>query len=210
MNEWHERAVELVAAFEKAYFARSLMETGKTVADYTSSKAALFAAIAAPPPPAAVQEPVDVKALEWEICGTKSSYHGGPYDKAWSWSAKGAGLFYQIITQPEADKPYLLLLFKNYATLDEAKAAAQADYEQRIRSALSSSQSDPAPEIAALREENERLRKALEPFAWIAKIIDNCGYEDAEFVSDDDVSFQAGDFRRARAAVAPQQDETKP
>ncbi|NTJ46843.1 hypothetical protein G6K93_07425 [Agrobacterium rhizogenes] len=46
-------------------------------------------------------------------------------------------------------------------TLDEAKAAAQADYEQRIRSALSTSQSDPAPEIAALRAENERLRKAI-------------------------------------------------
>ena len=44
--------------------------------------------------------------------------------------------------------------------METAKAAAQADYEQRIRSALS--QIDPTPEIAALRAEIERLRGNLE------------------------------------------------
>jgi hypothetical protein len=79
-----------------------------------------------------------------------------------------------------------------YLTFDEAVASVQADYEQRIRSALSTSQSgpshinpelepgeyvvtiatkggavqingqvNPAPEVAALRAENERLRDAL-------------------------------------------------
>lgn len=47
------------------------------------------------------------------------------------------------------------------ATLDEAKAAAQADYESRVLSALTAS----PDATSALLAEIERLRGALEPFA---------------------------------------------
>jgi hypothetical protein len=65
-------------------------------------------------------------------------------------------------------------------------------------------QEEPAPnavdtaEIAALRAENERLRKALEPFA-------KAPYMGANAFNRAALSDQ--DFRRARAAIAPEQEE---
>jgi len=50
-----------------------------------------------------------------------------------------------------------------HTTEQKAKDAVQADYEQRILSALS-------PSIASLQAENERLKAALKPFAQIADI----------------------------------------
>ena len=81
----------------------------------------------------------------------------------------------------------------------------------RIRSALSTSQSDPAPEIAALRAENERLRKALQPFALmstegVVKHITN--YSTVTTVSDY-FHTAARALAEPRAAVAPEQEEAK-
>ena len=106
---------------------------------------------------------------------------------------------------------------------EEAKAAAQADYEQRIRSALSTSQSDPAPEkqsivaqlermaniaedrlveIAALGAENERLRKIVSDIAKTGRLPP--GRARSKWIT-----IPSGLFSRARAAVAPQQEEAK-
>ncbi|NTG73244.1 hypothetical protein G6M02_07860 [Agrobacterium rhizogenes] len=97
-------------------------------------------AYAAPPPPAAVQEPVAGKALEWKpgdknvLCA--GDYEIVPWDCANSWRVKGVHFTY-----------------KWFPSLNEAVAAAEEHH------ALSTSQIDPAPEIAALRAENERLSK---------------------------------------------------
>ncbi|NTG20041.1 hypothetical protein G6L00_06235 [Agrobacterium rhizogenes] len=109
----------------------------------------------ATPQPAAVAAPeVAVKALEW----SETSYGtpevqtvAGVYrlNRAgcggWSVNVKS-----EVLRDSDGRT--------NFATLEKAKAAAQSDYEQRIRSALSISRSDPAPEkAAALMAENERL-----------------------------------------------------
>lgn len=109
---------------------------------------------------AAVQEPVAVKALEWRRSGWIEGFA----------QPEGLGVWYSI--QPDkpihgpGDPPFTCnaiwgvpgqtareCLGAAFHSLDEAKVAAQADYEQRIRSALSTSQSGPAPEMAALRGE---------------------------------------------------------
>ncbi|WJR66992.1 hypothetical protein QTA58_22850 [Neorhizobium sp. CSC1952] len=71
----------------------------------------------------------------------------------------------------------------------------------RLKTALASHTSALAERDARIAE----LEAALKPFAWIANLLDNCGYDDAEFVDDDDAAFQAGDFRRARAALVKEQ-----
>ena len=101
---------------------------------------------------AAVQEPVAVKALEWsdpaepnEICRYNHVIAKAVFVYSIEWKAWKK---YDALTAYR-DGEFL----DSLPTLDEAKAAAQADYEQRIRSALSTSPSDPAPEMAALRGE---------------------------------------------------------
>ncbi|NTJ46553.1 hypothetical protein G6K93_05935 [Agrobacterium rhizogenes] len=105
------------------------------------------------PTPKAAQEPAAVKALEWseprKPDGKESFYDHciatsplGEYRIEWkSWKGEGDG--YGVDST-------LGWVGCEY-TLDAAKAAAQADYEQRIRSAIS--QSDPATEMAALPQD---------------------------------------------------------
>jgi hypothetical protein len=154
-----------------------------------------------------MQEPVAVKALEWEcVVGdveVAGSYKidrmrpllSGKPKKYWVQIALGFGL-----------ETVATLC----STLDEAKAAAQADYEQRVRSALSTSKSDPAPEIAALRAAIERLLGAL------ATIIEK--NQEREFMGDDASDgygnrgwvVRDGQYARiARASVAPEQEGAK-
>jgi len=60
-------------------------------------------------------------------------------------------------------------------------------------------------EIVAEKDaEIERLREALAPFARVADGITD--YEDAEWIDGDDTPFQAGDFRRARTALATEKE----
>ncbi|NKJ03092.1 hypothetical protein [Rhizobium sp. SG741] len=91
---------------------------------------------AAPPPPVAVQDPVALKVLEWVEASSgywKAYSVGGRY----STYRVSHALGFDLRRDGESIGEYHL-------SLEAAKAAAQADYEQRIRSALSTSQSDPA------------------------------------------------------------------
>ena len=81
---------------------------------------------------------VGVKPLEWEERGTDF------------WRALGTDRVYEVIAL--ADGRFFLTngpRLSDYPTLEAAKAAAQADYDARIRSALTV---QPAPEVAALVE----------------------------------------------------------
>ncbi len=100
-------------------------------------------------PPAAVQEPVAVKALEWsdpaepnETCRYNHVIAKAVFVYSIEWKAWKKYDAFTVYRDGE--------FLDSLATLDDAKAAAQADYESRIRSALSTSTSDPAPEIAEL------------------------------------------------------------
>ncbi|NTG61796.1 hypothetical protein G6L45_16060 [Agrobacterium rhizogenes] len=100
--------------------------------------------------------------------------------------------------------------------------ADQSDVEF-IREALVGNHT-PAPEIAALRAENERLRKALKPFASFASVADEGTLKahglssEMYLVKDHDVvatggryghstyrTIKFGDFRVARAALSSQE-----
>ncbi|RKD69020.1 hypothetical protein [Rhizobium sp. WW_1] len=122
-------------------------------------------------PPAAVQEPVAVKAME----------------DALAWLAiqrvaiRVTGDGYYSCTEVDEDG--------DYVTYDDAIQAIGM-----IRSALSTSPSDPAPEIAALRAENERLRGALIEVLPMAEDMWSNPENIPEIV-------------KARAAIAPQQEE---
>ncbi|NTF67915.1 hypothetical protein [Rhizobium rhizogenes] len=108
--------------------------------------------LSAPPPPAAVQEPVAVKALEWVEASSgywKAHSVGGRY----STYRVSYALGFDLRRDGESIGEYHL-------SLEAAKTAAQADYEYRIRSALSTSQSDPAPQTK-LSGINTDLLKAL-------------------------------------------------
>ncbi|NTG86147.1 hypothetical protein G6L15_08310 [Agrobacterium rhizogenes] len=110
---------------------------------------------AAPPPPAAVQEPVAVKVkpLEWDNFGRAFS-EVGTYNVV----CIRSGVF--GLTKPEDEGATFPI--SREGSERYCRDEAQFDYEQRIRSALSTSQSDPAPEIAALRAENERLQDKVD------------------------------------------------
>lgn len=90
-------------------------------------------------------EPVKVKPLEWSDEGNGEfiaqsvvgSYHISLPASFWSALA------------PDGE------ILSGFHTHTEAQAAAQADYERRILSALAT------PPASGLREENERLREAL-------------------------------------------------
>jgi acetyl esterase/lipase len=112
--------------------------------------AALEAALAAIPGPA-----VKVKRLQWMTMDNGDAWSRptfiGPI-----YNATAKGWMHRNGTLNEADG------------VEAAKAAAQADYEARILSALT-----PAPDLAS---ENERLRSALEE---IANAYSAHGYSDA-------------------------------
>lgn len=84
------------------------------------------------PAPASGVDAVAVKALEWRSHAWGAEADGGRYrieDNGTNWTDDRYWLFVNVgLLSNHRSK---------FATLDEAKAAAQADYEQRIRSALS-------------------------------------------------------------------------
>jgi hypothetical protein len=111
------------------------------------------------PPPSAGVDAVAVKALEWsEIERDRGD---GQTDRLGEWEASSIVGVYaiNISTCGDMHAPWEVFggddsKIGNFATLDEAKAAAQADYEARIRSALT-----PAPTHVEAGGE-------AEPVAW--------------------------------------------
>lgn len=100
-----------------------------------------------------------VKPLEWETLPLGSVVARMPYGKYLAYDNGRALLHFDIIPPARVGND-----------LEAAKAAAQADYEQRIRSALCAAlpKSDAADKrIATLAAEVERLRTALRPFQSI-------------------------------------------
>lgn len=140
-------------------------------------RAALSAALRAEP-----REPGAVKALEWQ---PQPPYHvarvfGNIYAvEAWDGGATLSGVGGR----------------RDFKTFSEAKAAAQSDYENRIRSALS-----PAP----VGVDIEEVKRVLKPFADQAETFDSPG--GAEFVPDSFepaiVGHTIGDLRNARALLS--------
>ena len=123
---------------------------------------------------------VGVKALEWEERGTDF------------WRAQGIDRVYEIVAL--ADGRFFLTngpRLSDYPTLEAAKAAAQADYEARIRSALTVQPAPGhAPDVAALGpdvdgfgalifeakvEAEKAMRKFPQPNYVISKIAEEAG-----------------------------------
>ncbi len=155
--------------------------------------------------PASVQEPVAVKALEWESVtedgrDVQSLTVFGTYVISVDSSFAGGTHYLWTPAQKSYDDEH----DSEHRGMTSAKAAAQSHFDAAIRSALTTSPSAPAPEIAALRAENERLRMALMPFANDASIYDGPDMDDGEKSFNDNITI--GDIRRARAALAPQQE----
>jgi len=102
-------------------------------------------------PHSASEAQVRVKALEWrEGTYTTTDDDGGPMEgiprKLYAWRSEG----YTIIRQSGADGLFILRGKADgvgliVATLEKAKAAAQADYERRVLSALTPEQGETAP-----------------------------------------------------------------
>ncbi|NTH50514.1 hypothetical protein G6L09_05935 [Agrobacterium rhizogenes] len=97
---------------------------------------------AAPPPPAAVQEPVAVKALDWQRFNDRegdlrAETIVGVYMVRPSTATKDASRLY-LPGKPHHEAQI-------FDDLKAAKAAAQADFESRIRSALSTATPETKP-----------------------------------------------------------------
>ncbi|QRM36976.1 hypothetical protein F3X89_03895 [Rhizobium rhizogenes] len=95
-------------------------------------------------PPAAVQEPVAVKALEWsdpaepnETCSYNHVIAKAVFVYSIEWKAWKKYDAFTVYRDGE--------FLDSLATLDDAKAAAQADFESRIRSALSTATPETKP-----------------------------------------------------------------
>lgn len=134
-------AVDAIERFERAVAANGYRTCDDhTEAEYLAAKAALTAALSDQ------ERAVEVKALEWDK--TLGTYRGS--ERREQWRAKTPwGDFviwhYQMIDDEAKRGPKFTVgshmtpfpvMDVEFDTLDEAKAAAQADYEQRIRSAL--------------------------------------------------------------------------
>lgn len=124
-----------------------------------SIEAAFTAALAAMPGPA-----VKVKPLEW----VKVS--DGRYSDGFRPGCFSSG-HYRIAMRNGVDfviDDGLFTFFRQrFCSPDAAKAAAQADYESRIRAAI-----EPAPDLAS---ENERLRAALDKLVKSANEVNRLG-----------------------------------
>lgn len=100
-----------------------------------------------------------VKALEWAFGETKPS----PDLSVWLAAAPGTNETYAVwhSTNPDAVAPYSAPKIHNgfYNSLDEAKAAAQADYERRILSALTTEPAAPAATETRRGKSREDLHK---------------------------------------------------
>lgn len=110
----------------------------------------LEAALTASSPPAqAATGAVEVRKLEWTEYNWGCIADGGRYrieDNGLNWTEDRYWLFVNV-GLPESRKT-------KYAFLDEARAAAQADYEQRTRSALTAA---PAPETATPKDDGSEI-----------------------------------------------------
>jgi hypothetical protein len=116
------------------------------------------AMLAAAPASPSVDAP-RVKELEWEdddiadtLCGRYVIQEDG---------AAATSLQLVLIAQDQADL-FHNTLREGLLTVDEAKAAAQADYEARIRSAIAA----PSQQEGVTEEMVERARKAYEERGW--------------------------------------------
>ena len=93
----------------------------------------------------------------------------------------------------------------------EAKKTVEADYEQRILSALNP---DYASALDTARAEIERLRTALNPFSAIGQYLIDQGFttkpDNGDMWGFDGISVTYGDFRTAaRATLSPAVKEPK-
>lgn len=108
--------------------------------------------------PAMVHAPVVVKALEWKAPEKATN---------WCWTAKSPLGVYSVVNEDgwyAAREPEGFWEWNGDQmtdTRDSAFRACEADYEQRIRSALSTSQSDPA----TADDTYQRILGAIEDFA---------------------------------------------
>ncbi len=96
---------------------------------------------------------VGVKPLEWV------EYEGLSGFEVW----RAFGILGRYKAQRNREKGYAILVFPNgtiaqYPSIEAAKAAAQADYGSRIRSALTA---QPSPDVAALVEALQDLLDAV-------------------------------------------------
>jgi hypothetical protein len=98
-------------------------------------------------------EPVAVNALEWLDRSSENEY-------AIRWDALTAqGGSYVIKAVHSADM--IMCMGRYFSTVDAAKASAQSDYEQRIRSALTTPPASPAMDVAI-----EALQRLASPEAF--------------------------------------------
>lgn len=117
-----------------------------------------------------------VRNLEWKQAG-------GDIKKGEGFSAWGDLSVGPTTTYLVRDGWWLSVDHKTYPTLEAAKAAAQADYERRILSALEPQDTTIA---AALIEAREVLRGILEPFEGDDCHHDHHGYCQAHFLQPGD------------------------
>ncbi|NTG00048.1 hypothetical protein G6L30_07930 [Agrobacterium rhizogenes] len=150
-GERHEKAFTatvkaLEAAYREGWDDKRTSDRDDTV-DELWLLSDTFYTLAAPP--AAVQEPVAVK------------------DATHSPQTSAMGINADLLKALKYVRRYLKPEDHDVSYVDDVidNAEGRGLYATATEVALSTSQSDPAPEIAALRAENERLRKALEPFA---------------------------------------------
>lgn len=139
-----KEAIERLTRLRKVGFGYDITDEDRAAID------AVLAALSAIPA-------VRVKALEWSegpflfvAETTIGSYYLEDQGRNW------AGDRYWLTSG-------LIKVALKFPTLEAAKAAAQADYEARVLSAI-----EPGGVETLLREENEKLRGALKPFARIA------------------------------------------
>ena len=94
---------------------------------------------------------VEIAALEWQ------EYKGRD---GLEWSAEGLFRGYEII-QIEGRKTYYRALFKNFDSLDKAKASCQADADRRLTKAPGVRVLDPATHVVVPREPTEAMIEAM-------------------------------------------------
>lgn len=219
MIERHERAVPFGYVYEatawrdggtpRREYIFSVMRKSISpddIAEFEILETAVYAS-----PPAAVQEPVAVKALlsHFEKMQRMASMWIAP-DTYVATFPNEENVFNSVFGVPEplhsAQARAAISKRRDDAFISDIirmlDGPEQRAVEQAARSALSTSQSDPAPEITALRAENERLRRALEPFALLS--IEGVVTMPEGYVAP---ITRAEYFHRARVALTPAQEE---
>jgi hypothetical protein len=115
-------------------------------------------------------EPVAIKPLEW----TQSPPPAHEHEPFVYWAA-GIGGHYRAERNGLLWMAHDAFIWVQHASQKAAKAAAQADYEQRIRSALVAHPASP-PDLEAIRaEERERCARVVEQFGQPYALNTNTG-----------------------------------